>query len=602
LAGVHPTAGEARSTAEILRTTCEVEPQRTNLGELDSILRKALQKLPDERYETAAAFNDDLHRHLAHKPVRACPDSLGYRVSRFTRRHRLGVAGATAAMLAVMVTAGVAVRQAQRAAQARDRAVFQSERAETTRQFQTVLLSQIGTEPLDLRQLLDKGVQMFEAGRPPDPRITATLLMSFAERYAELKLHGVEGSLLWRADSAARASGDPITRRATTCALALHFAVAENRGSVDSAATQLQQSDALASRLTGPIDPLDDVTCLEARARLLTNARQPDSALTLTRRIIQILENAGRVNTLQMIAARSTMAGLFGSLNRSRLAVAEHERQLEALSQMGLAGSLTSTVILSNLATERNTLGERAAVLPLRREVNRRLAAADSVGGFNPVTAFNLASDLFADEQVDSALVWFRASAASARIRQLPVVEGRALLGIVRSLAALDRSPEGALIAEQYLTLVRGLKGPVDRDSLIVTSFVAAGAHDTAAAIARLEHVLEMDGVLRSPPRNRKSWTALRTITPLLLSQGATDRAATYARLMRGIADIDSLTTTRSADVGLADLYLARAFAAGGSRDSARVRARAARVALGAGAGQAHAQTRAAADLIAALR
>ena len=97
------------------------------------------------------------------------------------------------------------------------------ERAETIRQFQTVLLSQISTTPLSL-QLLDKGVQTFEAKQTTDPRITVSLLMNFADRYSELGRPEQELSLLLRADSVARTSQDASTKFATACTLALHYA------------------------------------------------------------------------------------------------------------------------------------------------------------------------------------------------------------------------------------------------------------------------------------------------------------------------------------------------------------------------------------------
>ena len=97
------------------------------------------------------------------------------------------------------------------------------ERAETIRQFQTVLLSQISTTPLNLKQRLDKGVQTFEAGQTTDPRITVSLLTNFADRYSELGRPEQELSLLLRADSVARTSQDASTKFATACILALHL-------------------------------------------------------------------------------------------------------------------------------------------------------------------------------------------------------------------------------------------------------------------------------------------------------------------------------------------------------------------------------------------
>jgi hypothetical protein len=150
--------------------------------------------------------------------------------------------------------------------------------------------------------------------------------------------------------------------------------------------------------------------------------------------------------------------------------------------------------------------------------------------------------------------------------------------------------------------MLRALRRPTDRDSLILTAGIASALKDTAGAVVLLEGVMTLDSVLVTRQTNRRSWSALRTLTPLLLSGGNAERARTYAQVMRQIADTDSLTATRSADVGLADLYLARAFAALSMPDSARVWASAARTALRAGAGVAHVHTREAEALLAAVR
>ena len=121
LTGRHPTAQPAATQVDRLRAVVEAEPTRpsdattrvkdTDLaviatarattphklaralrGDLDNILAKALKKSPAERYQTAAAFADDIERQLSGRPVIACPDSAGYRVSKFVRRHRLRAA------------------------------------------------------------------------------------------------------------------------------------------------------------------------------------------------------------------------------------------------------------------------------------------------------------------------------------------------------------------------------------------------------------------------------------------------------------------------------------------------------------------------------
>lgn len=598
LTGTHPTAGDSRMTADLLRTTLESEPQHTTLGDLDTILRKALKKSPDERYETAAAFNDDLQRFLERKPVRARPNTFGYRMRRFAQRNRAGLAGASVAIVVLMATVGVAVRQAWQAERARSLALFQSERAEATRQFQTLLMSQIGTTTLSQKELLDKGVQMFDAGQTTDPRITISLLLNFADRYAELDRHVEERTLLLRADSSAQRLANVPAMFATACALARHY-VATNQ--VPAARQQLVRAENVVAG-SAAANEVDRVACLLASASLFPRNAKLDSTFILYQRVVAILDSTGRSNTLQMVAVQSLLAGHLGRMNRSREAIAVLGRQQQALTRLGLADSYASTAVMANIATERVALGERAATLPIWGQVNARIMAADTAGGVNPTTGFNFASDLLADGQADSALVWYRAVAASAAKRKNAVIESRAEFGVIRSLSALGRGAEASPVLTRYLAMLRALKRPVDRDSLILTAAIAAALKDTAGAIVLLEGVMTLDSVLANPQTTRKSWSALSTLTPLLLSQGASERARTYARVMRAIADTDSLTGTQSADVGLADLYLARSFAAQGMRDSARTWATAATTALRAGAGAGHVHTRQAETLLATLR
>jgi serine/threonine protein kinase/Tfp pilus assembly protein PilF len=61
-------------------------------GELDWIVMKALEKDRNRRYETANAFALDVQRYLADEPVQACPPSARYRLRKFARRNKGGLA------------------------------------------------------------------------------------------------------------------------------------------------------------------------------------------------------------------------------------------------------------------------------------------------------------------------------------------------------------------------------------------------------------------------------------------------------------------------------------------------------------------------------
>jgi eukaryotic-like serine/threonine-protein kinase len=87
--------------------------RRALVGDLDTIVLKALKKKPEERYATVHALVDDLERYLEARPVLARSDSLRYRVRKFVARNRIAVAAAAAVLLAIVVGASVAAWQAR---------------------------------------------------------------------------------------------------------------------------------------------------------------------------------------------------------------------------------------------------------------------------------------------------------------------------------------------------------------------------------------------------------------------------------------------------------------------------------------------------------
>ena len=81
-------------------------------GDLDAITMRTLEKERARRYGTPSELAADIWRHLRHEPVIARPASAAYRVSKYVRRHRLGVALVTVAALALLCGAGLALWQA----------------------------------------------------------------------------------------------------------------------------------------------------------------------------------------------------------------------------------------------------------------------------------------------------------------------------------------------------------------------------------------------------------------------------------------------------------------------------------------------------------
>ncbi len=77
-------------------------PKGARLRELDWIVLKALDKERSLRYETAAAFAEDIRRFLQNEVVEAGPHSRVYRLKKFVRRNRGAVVAATVVLAAIL--------------------------------------------------------------------------------------------------------------------------------------------------------------------------------------------------------------------------------------------------------------------------------------------------------------------------------------------------------------------------------------------------------------------------------------------------------------------------------------------------------------------
>jgi tetratricopeptide (TPR) repeat protein len=123
------------STAEGLPTLAAnrgTEPAKlTRLvrGELDWIVMKALEKDRNRRYETANGFAMDVQRYLADEPVQACPPSVGYRLRKFARRNKGGLAVAALVLFfLVLLGSGAGWAWRDRSAREAEAALQQGER------------------------------------------------------------------------------------------------------------------------------------------------------------------------------------------------------------------------------------------------------------------------------------------------------------------------------------------------------------------------------------------------------------------------------------------------------------------------------------------
>lgn len=115
-------------------------------GDLDNIIMMALRKEPPRRYVSAEQLAADVQRYLDGLPVQARRDTLSYRISKFVRRHAVGVI-TTAAVIALLSAATATLyRQREQIRVQRDTLAITNAQLRETKHFliDTITAADIG--------------------------------------------------------------------------------------------------------------------------------------------------------------------------------------------------------------------------------------------------------------------------------------------------------------------------------------------------------------------------------------------------------------------------------------------------------------------------
>lgn len=167
-------------------------------GDLDWIALRAIEPDRERRYESAAALALDVQRFLRHEPVLARPPTVGYRFSRFARRHRAALAaGVTILTLLVGGTIGTSagwIRAMQSgAAETRQRERAEAEAA-TARAIAAFLNDDLlaavapGARGRDVtvRHVLDEAAARIESRFADQPLVEAGVRFTIGNSYLSL--------------------------------------------------------------------------------------------------------------------------------------------------------------------------------------------------------------------------------------------------------------------------------------------------------------------------------------------------------------------------------------------------------------------------------
>jgi serine/threonine protein kinase len=393
---------------ELLQRIAFEEPRRPHRvnraipAELETIVLKALEKNPADRYATAQELADDLRRYLMHEPIRARRSSLVQRARKIARRHP-GVAVTAAIAVFAGLLLGIVgltannwmVRREQAKTQkALDRAEREKAIAEAVRHFlrdklllqadsrvQADALRRGGGSPADMkpnptiRDLLDRAARELTADRikgqfPGQPLVQAEILKTVGEAYGGIGEYGPAISHLERARElqTSELGPDDSDTMATTHSLARTYL---DGGRAQEAIPLLELVRDRRSEALGP-DDTDTLASMNDLARCYYRLGQHEKALAtredIARRRKATLgpDHRGTLQSMSNLANSYAAAGW-------RLDALELHKETWALRKHQLGEDDPDTLdSLNNVANCYAILGQHDKALELHKDTLAR--------------------------------------------------------------------------------------------------------------------------------------------------------------------------------------------------------------------------------------
>ncbi|MBI3843900.1 MAG: tetratricopeptide repeat protein [Planctomycetes bacterium] len=308
LTGRPPYDLSGKLVPEAARVICDEDPRAPSTinhalrGDVDTIIRKALEKETSQRYSSASELAADIRRFLGDEPIQARPPSNTYQLKKFARRNKAFVVGVAIAFFGLVAGTLFAGWKAVEATTARNHAVDAERRALTeagiAEQVAQFLRGMLGSaDPMSLgaatsmREVLDQAAAEMEGRFADRPEIAAALHSTIGNAYENLGVfdkaqHHLEIALrLYRGSS-------PNDARPIAACLADFGLVLYREGAYDPAEPLVLEAVTRAS--TDPIDPVVTVRALNTLARIQhAKGKFADAAKTYDRALTTARQHLG---------------------------------------------------------------------------------------------------------------------------------------------------------------------------------------------------------------------------------------------------------------------------------------------------------------------
>jgi len=439
----HPAGSSRRSPVEVVRAIVESEAPRASdavsrkdedepaaaarattpeglrrqlRGDLDTILGKALKKKPTERYPSVSALSEDLRRHLRHEPVLARPDTWRYRVGKFVRRNRLGVAAAALAAVAVIAGTIVIVARGREAQRQRDAAQAQLASATAANQFLGFLLTVAAPAGRRISEsgLLEKGEALVDKQFADNDALHSEMLATIGERYIAAENWDRAGRVLEHARLLAR---DPGARARALCPLALVKVVGGDRKSGEALI-----SDALTRLPQEPQYTLQRATCLCDAAQFGYFTDEPEPMIRNARAALTLLKGASVPADPQRIDAQDSLAYGYYLAREYAKSDQAYAELMAALEKAGRTETMAAADALGNWCLVHFDT-DLVKAEPLCRRSVELLRAVEGADGVTPTALLNYAAVLEHLARYDEAEPVYLEAIRTARSRADSQVE-----------------------------------------------------------------------------------------------------------------------------------------------------------------------------------
>jgi tetratricopeptide (TPR) repeat protein len=358
------TLGDAKLSG--LSGKRKIEPTRLGAKieeELDWIVMKALEKDRTRRYDTAAAFAQDVENFLSGEMVLARPPSTAYRVSKFAKRYKSWIATAAAMVMLLIAGTVVSTWQAIRATRAEGVALKEKENAERQKnaavaaeraereakeQAEAVFhfLVDAFRSPdaerdgrgITVAELLDRVADDIVQEFDENPRNKATLLGALGATYKSLGMPKEAITLLTQAQAIWEAQGmansPQVLMRLTTLASAYHAAGDHKR------AEDLYNSTLRKMRVSLRSENTLTMVAARGMADILLAAGQTGEAIKLYEEVLERQRSSLERDHPETLTTVASLAKARQNAGEADLAINELQTVLAKMQQSPRLGKL----------------------------------------------------------------------------------------------------------------------------------------------------------------------------------------------------------------------------------------------------------------------